>query len=464
MSPARSSFSMSRLYWNPEHPPPTTATRRPEPCRPSRSMVSLTMAQALSVSLTAAGGSDWVCVGGFTFSVEVSMSAVYSDAREKLGIQRTPAVNRQDFAGDERLAGEEEHGARGIFRGSDAPERNALRQRRGIGALRQEHRAGGDAVHPDLRRPLEREQAGQRGQPRLRRRVVCVSLPHLRRPAHVEQRDDRSPPRAQMRQRSLHQVEGAGQVRREHRLEWLAGKLVRRRLLETGRAADQQIQPAQRARRLVHDALRILRLVSLDQRGAPQERGGLLRLGARASVVHGDAVSRALESQRDRATEAFRRPCHQRLHPGRIRFLLPAAMGKKSKAGKAKAEPAESRPSPEQQIPISSAPLPLERLDARALGEFLELCFADRRLLELCGELRLYSPGYRLEAMPPNQVARLLATRSEEHTSELQSPCNLVCRLLLEKKKKTGTDATASPRTVKTLNIRAASAAMSSGS
>src|SRR5256885_4405284 len=29
-----------------------------------------------------------------------------------------------------------------------------------------------------------------------------------------------------------------------------------------------------------------------------------------------------------------------------------------------------------------------------------------------------------------------LLPRSEEHTSELQSPCNLVCRLLLEKKKK----------------------------
>src|SRR5256885_8115520 len=28
------------------------------------------------------------------------------------------------------------------------------------------------------------------------------------------------------------------------------------------------------------------------------------------------------------------------------------------------------------------------------------------------------------------------ASRSEEHTSELQSPCNLVCRLLLEKKQK----------------------------
>src|SRR2546426_3369149 len=30
----------------------------------------------------------------------------------------------------------------------------------------------------------------------------------------------------------------------------------------------------------------------------------------------------------------------------------------------------------------------------------------------------------------------LYGWRSEEHTSELQSPCNLVCRLLLEKKKK----------------------------
>src|SRR5256885_11506055 len=31
--------------------------------------------------------------------------------------------------------------------------------------------------------------------------------------------------------------------------------------------------------------------------------------------------------------------------------------------------------------------------------------------------------------------AASLCLRSEEHTSELQSPCNLVCRLLLEKKK-----------------------------
>src|SRR5256885_5239273 len=39
----------------------------------------------------------------------------------------------------------------------------------------------------------------------------------------------------------------------------------------------------------------------------------------------------------------------------------------------------------------------------------------------------------RAEAAPERRAA---APRSEEHTSELQSPCNLVCRLLLEKKKK----------------------------
>src|SRR2546426_1345089 len=37
---------------------------------------------------------------------------------------------------------------------------------------------------------------------------------------------------------------------------------------------------------------------------------------------------------------------------------------------------------------------------------------------------------------PPNDFPPATSgRRSEEHTSELQSPCNLVCRLLLEKKK-----------------------------
>src|SRR5256885_4058457 len=40
------------------------------------------------------------------------------------------------------------------------------------------------------------------------------------------------------------------------------------------------------------------------------------------------------------------------------------------------------------------------------------------------------------EGSSPQSGRRDRCGRSEEHTSELQSPCNLVCRLLLEKKKK----------------------------
>src|SRR2546426_544781 len=39
-------------------------------------------------------------------------------------------------------------------------------------------------------------------------------------------------------------------------------------------------------------------------------------------------------------------------------------------------------------------------------------------------------------SIPERQFRSVVLPRSEEHTSELQSPCNLVCRLLLEKKKK----------------------------
>src|SRR2546426_7968524 len=46
--------------------------------------------------------------------------------------------------------------------------------------------------------------------------------------------------------------------------------------------------------------------------------------------------------------------------------------------------------------------------------------------------------GYTRE--PQNTGQFCDCQRSEEHTSELQSPCNLVCRLLLEKKKKKNTN------------------------
>src|SRR5256885_6558628 len=47
--------------------------------------------------------------------------------------------------------------------------------------------------------------------------------------------------------------------------------------------------------------------------------------------------------------------------------------------------------------------------------------------------------GLDLDGLVDPRIQRITANllnRSEEHTSELQSPCNLVCRLLLEKKKK----------------------------
>src|SRR2546426_9337028 len=44
-------------------------------------------------------------------------------------------------------------------------------------------------------------------------------------------------------------------------------------------------------------------------------------------------------------------------------------------------------------------------------------------------------------AISAEKFIRLSLKRSEEHTSELQSPCNLVCRLLLEKKKKINNNA-----------------------
>src|SRR5256885_7400069 len=79
----------------------------------------------------------------------------------------------------------------------------------------------------------------------------------------------------------------------------------------------------------------------------------------------------------------------------------------------------------------------------------------DRRILTVAidvvhlrlgiGERRLAPPAIPQHAEPlvdqilvPEGFERphhaLHITRSEEHTSELQSPCNLVCRLLLEKK------------------------------
>src|SRR5256885_3773616 len=70
-----------------------------------------------------------------------------------------------------------------------------------------------------------------------------------------------------------------------------------------------------------------------------------------------------------------------------------------------------------------------------SLHDALPISFRSRILKSLCRVSNVQlSPRC---PKPPWNMSKGTAAggRSEEHTSELQSPCNLVCRLLLEKKK-----------------------------
>src|SRR2546426_4515534 len=67
-------------------------------------------------------------------------------------------------------------------------------------------------------------------------------------------------------------------------------------------------------------------------------------------------------------------------------------------------------------------------------------CYTEKRLPTLSfstSRMRPHGEQDRRRCAAVERAAAACApSRSEEHTSELQSPCNLVCRLLLEKKKK----------------------------
>src|SRR2546426_6998224 len=56
--------------------------------------------------------------------------------------------------------------------------------------------------------------------------------------------------------------------------------------------------------------------------------------------------------------------------------------------------------------------------------------------VDLVSDMILHVLREALEGLHEVREVSCPIRRSEEHTSELQSPCNLVCRLLLEKKKK----------------------------
>src|SRR5256885_6160669 len=70
--------------------------------------------------------------------------------------------------------------------------------------------------------------------------------------------------------------------------------------------------------------------------------------------------------------------------------------------------------------------------DALPISPCREDCFFRARIRAARSQLP-QTPPRPMTALPASSAPNL--PRSEEHTSELQSPCNLVCRLLLEKKK-----------------------------
>src|SRR5438552_7406945 len=81
----------------------------------------------------------------------------------------------------------------------------------------------------------------------------------------------------------------------------------------------------------------------------------------------------------------------------------------------------------------------VESLDDETAAEILEE-MPSQRQAQILGDMDEERAADILEYMSPDEAADVLGDlpeRSEEHTSELQSPDHLVCRLLLEKKKKT---------------------------
>src|SRR5258708_21991699 len=89
--------------------------------------------------------------------------------------------------------------------------------------------------------------------------------------------------------------------------------------------------------------------------------------------------------------------------------------------------------------PPRSTLFPYTTLFRSELGTRLELDLHRHHLVSRVGaqQVDVDAFGGRVQEpalLPPDDL-RIAARRSEEHTSELQSPDHLVCRLLLEKKK-----------------------------
>src|SRR2546427_2107393 len=81
-------------------------------------------------------------------------------------------------------------------------------------------------------------------------------------------------------------------------------------------------------------------------------------------------------------------------------------------------------------VDVETLEIPDSRSPERLLFESQAIRLIDQALDEVPPKTRETFELYRIKGLTQRQIAR-----SEEHTSELQSQSNLVCRLLLEKKK-----------------------------
>src|SRR5256885_7909877 len=79
---------------------------------------------------------------------------------------------------------------------------------------------------------------------------------------------------------------------------------------------------------------------------------------------------------------------------------------------------------PPHNIPPDTSPLGLDVLEDMARNQV--------PTAQMVKEINERGITFKPEEAPLDRMPADIANRSEEHTSELQSPCNLVCRLLLE--------------------------------
>src|SRR2546427_6572352 len=74
--------------------------------------------------------------------------------------------------------------------------------------------------------------------------------------------------------------------------------------------------------------------------------------------------------------------------------------------------------------------------ELRPVRPIVDFNMVDHRFISTTDVLSTLDTRPNLAELSPGEFEALITNRSEEHTSELQSQSNLVCRLLLEKKKK----------------------------